>query len=388
MAKKKKLESKKIASPNKKVVPKSIVAKKPLAKRGGDKKATTKTQLGPVTLAEARALAIPTATKGTRRTVTLAAVSELDSAPPKKVADARRELDKQRDEVIKNRIKEYNATMKILMQRGVKGPKTSAVTGTVKGQGATLASISQPLRVLAEGDSWFDYPVPFFGGGLIPRLQSLLGVPILNLASAGDEVRNMLGVAERAKLTAKLKGGLNEPPWDVLLFSGGGNDIVGNPMVLWIKDYDATVSPEKLINDKRFASALDLVRAGYEDLIALRDELSPATQILFHGYDFAFPDGRGVCGFGPWLKPTFDARGFPNLDETFKVVKAMLLQFAAMLTSIQSAHAGVTFINTQATLAPQLNSWDNELHPSSASFQKLAKVFQQELKKLFPSRVF
>jgi hypothetical protein len=26
-----------------------------------------------------------------------------------------------------------------------------------------------PLQIFAEADSWFDYPVPFFGGGIIPR---------------------------------------------------------------------------------------------------------------------------------------------------------------------------------------------------------------------------
>ena len=51
------------------------------------------------------------------------------------------------------------------------------------------------------GDSWFDYPVPFFGGGIIPRLENRLGVPILNLAKAGDEVRYMLGVEERTLLS-------------------------------------------------------------------------------------------------------------------------------------------------------------------------------------------
>jgi hypothetical protein len=55
-----------------------------------------------------------------------------------------------------------------------------------------------PLQIFAEADSWFDYPVPFFGGGIIPRLENRLGVPILNLAKAGDEVRCMLGVEERA----------------------------------------------------------------------------------------------------------------------------------------------------------------------------------------------
>lgn len=95
---------------------------------------------------------------------------------------------------------------------------------------------------MAEGDSWFDYPVPLFGGGIVSRLERRLGVPILNLAKAGDEVRYMLGVKERKELIAQLTRGCPAGgAWDVLLFSGGGNDIVDNPMVLWIKDFDASL---------------------------------------------------------------------------------------------------------------------------------------------------
>jgi hypothetical protein len=157
-----------------------------------------------------------------------------------------------------------------------------------------------PLQIFAEGDSWFDYPYPFFGGGIVPRLENRLGVPILNLAKAGDEVRYMLGVEERTLLAKQLsKGCPAGGPWDVLLFSEGGNDIVDNPMALWVKDWNPALPPASHIHQPRFNTALALVRAGYEDLIELRDKLSPGTRLVFQGYDFAIPDGRGVCRFGP-----------------------------------------------------------------------------------------
>jgi hypothetical protein len=55
----------------------------------------------------------------------------------------------------------------------------------------------------------------------------------------------------------------------------------------------------QLIDQPRFDSALALVRAGYEDLIGLRDQLSPTTHILLQQYDYAIPDGRGICNKGP-----------------------------------------------------------------------------------------
>jgi hypothetical protein len=195
----------------------------------------------------------------------------------------------------------------------------------------------------------------------------------------------MLGVEQRKLLTEHLKKGCPAGgPWDVLLFSGGGNDIVDNPMALWIKDWDPAVPLAGQIHQPRFDTAVALVRAGYEDLIALRDELSPSTQLVFHGYDFAIPSGRGICGYGPWLKPTFDLRKFPMGSARQEVVKAMLQQFAALLASF-ATQTKVTFINGQGTLLP--NSWHNELHPNKAGFQKFADIFYLELKRIFPDRV-
>jgi hypothetical protein len=332
---------------------------------------------GPVTLAQARALA------HVRAPVQRGARAALVTASPAKVGLERRKLELKQAQERRKRIKEYKATLAIMKKRGVKGlaPKTA------KG-GRAPKTTRTPLQVFAEGDSWFEYPVPFFGGGIIRRLEDKLGVPILNLAKAGDEVRYMLGVTERKILIEQFTRGCPAGgPWDALLFSGGGNDIVDNPMALWIRDYNPTLRPSALIHQARLDAALALVRAGYEDLIALRDALSPRTRLFFHGYDFVIPDGRGICHLGPWLKPTFDLRGFPTQSSRFEVTKVLLQQFAAILQLLESGHDGVTFINGQGTLAPQTSSWHNELHPSRNGFNTFAALFHQVLKAAFPNRV-
>ncbi len=348
-------------------------------------KATTKIapDAGPVTLDEARALAQAKQPKLAARAVRKTAAPP---ASPAAVGAEREKLRKKQREERAQRAREYKATMEIMKRRGARRPRpkgAKALDGepTAKGGGSF-----DPLQIFAEGDSWFDYPVPFFGGGIIPRLEDRLGVPILNLAKAGDEVRYMLGVEERATLTEHLTDGSPAGgPWDVLLFSGGGNDIVDNPMALWVKDWNPAMPPAAHIHQARFDAALALVRAGYEDLIELRNELSPNTHLVFHGYDFAIPDGRGICGFGPWLEPTFKLRKFPTRAAMEAVVKAMLEQFAVLLNSL--AGPTVTFINGQGTLAPQPSSWHNELHPARVGFGKFADIFHVRLKALFPDRV-
>ena len=343
---------------------------------------------GPITLKQAQALVRARAPQHALR----AQRGPAPAASPENVGEARKNLKERQRQELKRRTEEYKEVMQLMKQRGVKGlsPKPSAA-GKRRAPGAPVAAAApgpQPLQIFAEGDSWFDYPIPLFGGGIIPRLQARLGVPILNLAKAGDEVRFMMGVDERRILAKHLTAGCPAGgPWDALLFSGGGNDIVANPMALWVKDFDPALTPANLINQPRFNAALELVRAGYEDLIALRDALSPGTHLLFHGYDFALPDGRGVCFMGPWLKPTFDLHKFPaGSPARFEVVKAMLTQFAQLLRSLERPNS-VTFVGTQGTLAPIASSWHNELHPSRDGFNKFAALFHAKLKALFPGRV-
>jgi hypothetical protein len=331
---------------------------------------------GPVTLKQARAIAATTAPA--------AAVRKAMPPPtPANVAIERQRLAAEQERDRRDRIREYKATLAVMKKRGVKG------LGRKPGKTASAPKAGAlPLQVFAEGDSWFKYPIPFFGGGIIDRLEKRLGVPILNLAKAGDEVRFMLGVKEREHIREQLANGCPAGgPWDAMLFSGGGNDIVDNPMALWIREFDSALTPAQLVHQPRFDAALALVRAGYEDLIALRDALSPTTHLFFHGYDFAIADGRGVCGMGPWLKPTFDLHHFPGLARRTGVMEVLLQQFAAMLQAVAQGRPKVTVINTQGTLSPQASSWHNELHPSKAGFNAFAALFQAELKAVFPGKV-
>lgn len=337
---------------------------------------------GPVTLVEARALA-------RARRPAMAARPAPAVATPGSVGAERRKLERERRAEIARRVREYKETMAIMKKRGARRP--ARASGEPPTGGPVMAAPGfAPLQIFAEGDSWFDYPPFPLKGGVIPRLELLIGVPILNLAKAGDEVRYMLGVEERKILVKHLTNGCPAGgPWDVLLFSGGGNDIVDNPMALWVKDWDPALPAAQHIHQPRFDSAMSLVRAGYEDLITLRDRLSPNTRLVFHAYDYAIPDGRGVCfnALGPWLEPTFKLRGFPNRASMFAVVKEMLKQFAQLLDNLKSA-PNVAFINAQGTLPEGDTSWwHNELHPSRNGFDRFAGRFRQELKALFPDRV-
>lgn len=253
-----------------------------------------------------------------------------------------------------------------------------------------LESLSNQLRILAEGDSWFDFPL---GGGVlrngdvIAKLADLLDLPILNLAVRGEEVRDMLGVEQRARLAKHLRDPrLN---FNVLLFSGGGNDIVGEQFVLWVKDRDSVQGdPRRAINDLVFEGMLDVIQAGYEQLIEIRDRITAQTPgrtitIFLHAYDFARPTGKGVCGIGPWLKPSLDYRGWTDRAEANEVVRGALSRFRTRLAML--ARKDVVLVPTQGTLAD--NEWNDELHPNERGFKRIAQVFYDSMREKFPDQL-
>jgi hypothetical protein len=124
---------------------------------------------GPVTLAEAKALAQAKqpklATRAARKGVA-------PPASPAAVGAERERLEKERHDEFTRRVQEYKATMEIMKKRGARRPRPKKAAKPKGEEPASEDESFEPLQIFAEGDSWFDYPIPFFGGGIIPRLEN------------------------------------------------------------------------------------------------------------------------------------------------------------------------------------------------------------------------
>lgn len=272
--------------------------------------------------------------------------------------------------------------------RQVQNPLESPGVGTRSA--APAVSGKRPLRILAEGDSWFEYPLPP-SFGVISELENMLGYSIANMAQAGEEVRQMLGLAVRQEIIARLSDQGNVR-YDALLFSGGGDDLVGDALATFLNNQPPAVPPPQMLNSASLGAALSLLEAEYRELIAIRDRYSPGTVIAVNCYDFPPITGIGVCGKGPWLKPSLDyAYGQvgvsnPNPADEFLVVREMLQRFRAMLVEIGNDSTVKDFyvIETQGTLNANSSDWANELHPTQTGFQKIARRFQSALQTIFP----
>jgi len=236
----------------------------------------------------------------------------------------------------------------------------------------------KPTTIIAEGDSWFRYPI---GKAVIFCLEQDLKIKILNLAAPGDEVREMLSLKQRKLLIRELKKGPTEKQkFDFFLFSGGGNDLLGSDRFhKWLHPYRKWMKPKDILNWKTLEKAFDLLEFGYKEIINIRDVYSPKTRLLLHSYDFAIPNGRGVCGKGPWLKPGLDMRAVP-VKMHKKVVKLFLQNFDSLLDRIAEQNKRVNIVQTQGTLND--DDWANEIHPKNRGFRKISNLFMSDIEGL------
>jgi hypothetical protein len=260
-----------------------------------------------------------------------------------------------------------------------------------------VAAAPGKLNLIADGDSWFDYPladeIPVPSDTIV-QLRDLLGekARILSLAHYGLAMTDMMGVSKRQLLEQQLRNGDNGR-FAAILFSGGGNDLVGDQYRLWLRDAAAAGSdPSRAIDQLAMSDVLGIVDSAYRDLFALRDAVVPGIPIFVHAYDFARPTGKGVCDVGPWLAPSLESRGWmkgtsdPEVAKGAGIVKLMLLEVDKLMRDYAADRGkNVVYVETQGTLGP--DEWANELHPTPGGFKKIAAKFAAVIGTHFPGRL-
>lgn len=259
----------------------------------------------------------------------------------------------------------------------------------------------QQYKILAEGDSWFAYPKEYFFFGdasnVVTQLKELYPfLRIKNISSNGDEAVAMIVGSAKLDFLDRI----TREQFDLILFSGGGNDIVGR------YDFEYFLQPQTnatnfrdYIVRERFERRLNQVRNAYTDLIELvvlacqleiakgeSARISRIPPIVTHTYDIAIPSSQGAVFAGglfeldegrSWMQPYMEKYGINDLEIQQAIVKFMLEELAKILGEIEAKY-GEYFkvVNTQGTLEP--NDWLNEIHPTPQGFEKIARKIYQE----------
>lgn len=240
-------------------------------------------------------------------------------------------------------------------------------------------AVLDPGPVVAEGDSWFDYPPH---RDILDHLVGLYGWRVRRLSRAGDTLENMiLGTAfgprfrrDPAPLDLTIAE-LKRLKSRVLLFSGGGNDIAGDEFASYLNHADSGLP---VLRERALDDAMAYFRRLIEGMLArLRQEVGD-IHVFAHGYAHPVPDGRGVVKvpvlgwtfFGPWLKPALTAKNVPQASHR-RLVNVLIDRFNTMLHQVEAASGGQFHaIDARGLIADA--DWANELHVKSPAYARIA----------------
>lgn len=219
-----------------------------------------------------------------------------------------------------------------------------------------IESDPSSIRIVAEGDSWFQYP--FLKHDMIDVLMERYAVNCLS--AGGDTVANMIRQSEYIDAIAR------EKP-RAFVFSGGGNDLVGDGKLrTMLRDFRAGASARDLVDWDQFQSVLTDVLSGFSGIATRLEREFPALPMLTHAYDR--PENIAK---GPWIKPFMDERGIP-LDIGKTIIGLMLDEFGNGLSKLTQQHANLILVSVSGTVGRNVSDWYDALHPQDPGFRRAA----------------
>ncbi|MBN2482281.1 MAG: SGNH/GDSL hydrolase family protein [Bacteroidales bacterium] len=265
--------------------------------------------------------------------------------------------------------------------------------------------------ILAEGDSWFEFPV--FVRDIIDWLQKRKDYAVYSLAYGGDWLANILYQGEYVE-------GLPVHTPDVFLISGGGNDLVSknrlttmminplkDPVTEPSKDYIESVRLKisneeevqrilrgKCYQTREFKSLINVIRLQYELMFSNIFTKYPDLKIITHGYDYPIPDRNIHIGFnllhwhqplmnrltcnGKWLYQSFMLKGITDPELQQCILRTMIFDFNEMLIRIaqKTGYKNLFHIDCRG-ICKRKDDWYDELHPQSMIFKRIAQKYQE-----------
>ena len=278
-------------------------------------------------------------------------------------------------------------TRSVAQRQGI-AKRSAAESAALARARALLGPAASAGTLIAEGDSWFDYPFH----DVLRLLEDEHGFDVESVAHRGDRVEDMaFSGGQLEEFTRRLEKLLRDGkvPTAVLL-SGGGNDIAGDEFEMLLNH---ARSPIAGLNDDVVAGVIDQrINVSYVAIIAAITKvaetfLGKPLPIIVHGYDHPVPDGRGFAGGigplpGPWLEPGFRQKGFKDLSVNVETMADLIDRFNRMMKAMASGFAQVHYVDLRGTLkndAAYKRFWANELHPNERGFALVADRFAETI---------
>lgn len=280
--------------------------------------------------------------------------------------------------------------------------------------------------VVAEGDSWFQFPgrwfVHAFGlrwvhvdavKDILDQLTASKRYCVFSLAAGGDWLIKMLRANDYVEPLSQI-----EP--DAFLLSGGGNDLLGDGRVGNMTLHKRRVEPLggrhaeilaarlKAIQGRRvefdrstyeaglvflakeFVSFLNLLLVQYAIFFSsLAHSKLSSMVIVTHGYDFAIPTRKSTArlisfrrlvnklmGSGKWLWIPLEQKRLSD-PEKRAVLYAMITEFNELLVSLARSPRFPRLYHVDCRgIARSDKDWYDEIHLTSHAYKRAASLFE------------
>ncbi|MGY6634001.1 MAG: hypothetical protein ACXIU8_09670 [Alkalilacustris sp.] len=259
---------------------------------------------------------------------------------------------------------------------------------------ALAAGDGRPVLV-AEGDSWFQFPV------FIRETVTHLGRDhlISCLSAAGDTARNMVfGRGGRGRREYMRELDRRADRVQAFLLSAAGNDIIGEdeeagdgtPVLRKIlrNPRNGSTDPDAYIDAEELTRRIDFLHKAYRSVAATvrHDARFGALPILVHGYDVPFPypwgpgDRRNPrwAARDRWLGSAFAPAGIEG-DIRREILRRLIDRLYEMLDRVAAEFPHVHVVDCRGAL-PRLEDWADEIHATSEGYALVAERFRLVLR--------
>lgn len=218
------------------------------------------------------------------------------------------------------------------------------------------------LRIVSEGDSWFQYPLML--EDVIDQLFDRYA--ILSMGAAGDWISNIVVEQEYLRTLE------SENP-DVFLISGGGNDLVGGGRLAeMLHPFESGRLPVDYPN-RSFNDLIDEIRGIYTSIFSNVTSLHPTLKVVCHGYDHAIPNN------GKWLGKPMRRIGINDSLLQKEIMAVVMDRFNDMLENVASNFLRVDYVDARGAVGD--GGWHDELHPENDGFAVVAARFVEVIER-------
>lgn len=221
------------------------------------------------------------------------------------------------------------------------------------------------IRIVAEGDSWFQYPFMLYD--IIDHLMDRPELGIFCCSEAGDVISSMLPKGE-------FYVPLQRENAAFFLFSGGGNDLVDGPgLRRFLRNIPPGSAPQEHFIPA-YSQFMDNIAVQYETLFKRVLRHQPDVHIICHGYSDAIPRPRD----GKWLGKPMSSMGITDPNTQAGIVKIIIRDLNEILSKTAAKFGSKASYVDLRGIVPE-NGWHDEFHPTSDWYGKVAEPIYQKI---------